>query len=323
MPRHRRLRPLSMMAGPAIAASFAIAVPSAAQDALSSGIVVTGISPKQGASAVHVAMAPTANGQAARWAGRLCLKIIGVAPEQSAFFAEKLSGVGKDLGLTMSVKPPCVGEATIAFTDDVTGFLDTMHKMRPRFLGTSAEEAALRASTAPVRWRAYASLRGSEGELPVMRKVEKDNKPGDASSERSVPGFEQFAPSRLSGGSRMDMQGMFVLVDTNRLQGASNGALAAYLAMIVFGNVRELVAPLNERSILNLFFQADPDIVGSDLTHWDYAFLKAEYSGRWNTSFTLRSDQVASSVSRALKSGSSKDGLSIAPGDSADANTPK
>ena len=159
-----------------------------------------------------------------------------MAAAQRDYLAASIAAVARALNLEVAEGRSCAPSAYVIFTSDPARLLADLRETRPRFFGATgiAEREAFLASRAPVRWLSHAALRGSGGETPFSFYVD----PKSGGVERPVPGVRGIA-SRLAVGSRMDLQSMVVLVDSARLGGVSNRSLAAYLAMVVLGNVRQ------------------------------------------------------------------------------------
>jgi len=96
---------------------------------------------------------------------------------------------------------------------------------------------------------------------------------------------------------------MVVVVDASKLAGVSNRSLAAYLSMVVIGNVRPDYRADASHSILGLFDAVRPGSAVTDgLTEWDEAYLRSLYAGAWNVTAEQRIREMGATMERRLVS---------------------
>jgi hypothetical protein len=234
----------------------------------------------------------------ARWDRRLCLNVEGVTDAQRAFLGNAIAAEGRALGLEIDAGRRCEPSAFIVFSTDPDALLARLGETRPYFFGSIPPEMqrGLSASAAPVRWLSFAQLRGAAGERPAGFTVDL----GKGGTERIVPSIRSV-PSRLETAARMDVQTMVVLVDARRLAGISYGSVAAYLSMVVLGNVRADRQPVGGDSILGLFGAARRgEVATRGLTEWDRAYLRALYQGNWNMAAGQRMARIGAAMEREL-----------------------
>ncbi|HEX8191338.1 MAG TPA: hypothetical protein VF552_00415 [Allosphingosinicella sp.] len=286
------------------AALLALGNPDARQQAEAppgNDIVVTG---ERGAlgeridAFVAAVTAETGNGQVARWDRRLCLDVEGVSDAQKAFLAGAIAAEGRALGLEIETGRRCEPSAFVIFSADPDALLARLGGERPYFFGGISLQAqrALRASAAPVRWLSFAQLRGAAGERPTGFSSDM----GKGGVERTVPSLRTM-PSRIDTPARMDLQTMVVLVDARRLAGVSNGSLAAYLSIVVLGNVRPDHLADRSVSVLGLFGDRHPgEVATGGLTQWDRAYLRSLYQGNWNVTAERRIERIGTAMEREL-----------------------
>lgn len=265
-------------------------------------IIVTGVRETDSAEIrefVDAIVAETGNDRVARWDDRICLNVEGVSAAQENYIVRKVATVATELRLRIAQRASCGPAAYVIFTDEPETMLARIEESRPRLLGPDKTLAMkdFRSSTAPVRWLSAAEMRGADGQTPMSFYVD----PKTGGVERPVPAVKAVA-SRLQTGSRMDIQSMFVLVDTSKLEGISNRSLAAYLSMIVLGNVRQGHEDVRHPSILRLFdarFQEE-GVATIDLTNWDMSYLKSLYSGTWNMAASHKIAAIQSTMDEDL-----------------------
>lgn len=264
-------------------------------------VIVTGrrhAAPAEVAAYVDTVLAAPSHDRVARWADRLCLSIAGLDDARRDFFAGEIAAVAARLNLEVAQRH-CDPSAHIIFTAEPDLLLARLERDRPAFFGAIPRTAQrpLRESRAPVRWLSAGALRGGQGQLPLGFAVA----PVMGQVERPMPSFRS-TPSRLETGTRMDLQAMIVIVDTNALAGISNRGLADYLSMVVLGNVRPDHGAVALPSVLNLM-TADgraSDRASSELSHWDQAYLDALYAGTWNMSAGQKIGVIRSAMHRPL-----------------------
>jgi hypothetical protein len=285
----------------------AFAAAAAAGAAQPQDIVVTGergaLEERVGAFVAAVT-AETGNGQVARWDRRLCLEVEGVSEAQRRFFEGAIAAEGRTLGLDVAPGRRCDPAALVIFSADPDALLGRLGETRPHFFGAIPADArrGLAASRAPVRWLSFAQLRGAGGEPPSGFTVDL----GKGGTERTVPSLRSV-PTRLETAARMDIQSMVVIVDTSRLAGVSNGSLAAYLSMVLLGNVRPDHRAGSADSILALFGEARPgEVATGGLTDWDRAYLRSLYQGNWNLPAGQRMERIGDTMARTLASGTAR-----------------
>lgn len=242
----------------------------------------------------------TGNDQVARWDRHLCLRVEGVSAAQQAYFAGTIADAGREVGLDIDRNRICEPSVYVIFSRDPNGLLNRIDESRPDFFGAIPpdRQIALAASTGPVRWLSFAQLRGAAGERPTGFSIDI----GKGGVERTIPSLRS-TPSRLREGGRSDLQSMVVLVDASRLAGVSNRSLAAFLSMVVLGNVRPDHQAGESPSILGLFAAARPGaVVTEGLTEWDWAYLRSLYAGVSNVPAGQRMHRIGAAMERELVS---------------------
>lgn len=270
----------------------------------SSDILVIGrrqASPAEVGRFVGAVLAEAGNDRVPRWADRLCVNVAGVDANTQNGVMRRIEAVARSLSLQVR-RRHCDPSATIVFTSDPGALLARIERDRPAFFGAipRSERDALAASTAPVRWLSWAQLRGASGETPFSFYVD----PKSGGVERPVPALRTI-PSRLQTGSRMDLQSMFVVVDVSKVPEDSTRWLPAYLAMVVFGNIRQQHGRIGAPTILDLFDEnwQPGETTRNGLTHWDESYLQSLYSGNWNMPSAQRRGIIQASMMRDLNGG--------------------
>lgn len=281
------------------------AIPAGAQTAadpppVSPEVVITGQleeTEERARDFADLAAGRSQSGQLPRWDGSVCLAFGGLTADQKRFFGDAIRQVGATVGIPAGLGNRCDRMAIVVFTDQSDRLLKRIQSSgSPVLYGWNRHRRRLMAaSPAPVRWLARAALVGARGQAA--------NRDGDAFSEqagRAPPSFQKPYASRLLAATRADQQAMFVLVDSTRLNGATNLGLANYLAMVVLAGPDKRQAPPSP-SILQLFDGGAER--PETLTDWDRAYLAALYNSAPDTTAFLQEREVARRMARSLTRG--------------------
>ena len=288
-----------------LAAMLLGAAPAVAQTAdeipTADGVVITGELEKtieRARDFVDAAAGRWQSGQLPRWDGSVCLAFYGLSSGQEAYFGDAIRDVGSTVGIPLGLGTTCDRIAIILFSDESNVLLKRIETSGVRVLyGWNRHRRRLMAeSAAPVRWLARAGL------VPAR---------GGTAAEGAAPGGLVFSsqagggPPVISGGyasrlappTRADQRTMVMLVDAEKIAGATNRALAAYLAMVVLAGPDQRQAT-PAPSILQLF---DAGVERPDaLTAWDRAYLSALYASAPDTHAFFQEREIARRMARSL-----------------------
>jgi len=96
---------------------------------------------------------------------------------------------------------------------------------------------------------------------------------------------------------------MLVIVNASDIWGISNRSLSAYLAMVVLGNLRPDHGAIGKVSILDVFSapRSSGELVNTDLSSWDLAYLRSLYQGSWDVSSDQRIQRIQARMARNLE----------------------
>ncbi len=238
---------------------------------------------------VDLVAAPARRRGLARWREGVCVGVANLEPQLAQQLADQVSDVARGLGLRAH-EPPCHPSVLIVATVDGASFARDFVARRPilfRVGGTGMDRgaAALEAfmtDDRPVRWWHVSVPTDSETGLAVVRL------PGHITGSGAAPAGLEYstvqdyapvtavnAPSRLSTQYIDVLKRVFVIVDVDRLNGATMEQLGAYVAMVAMAQVDPEADTRSFDTILNLFH--DPAAAPTGLSGWDEAYLEGLY----------------------------------------------
>ncbi len=237
-----------------------------------------------------------------RWYGPLCVGVVGMQAAQAQVFNDRVGEVAQAVRLQVQ-EPGCRPNVLIHFTRDAAGLARGIAD-QPNLVsasnstGNSAGADALQQfvqTQDAVRWWhvsrtatdgvAFGRNSQSNGEQERTRVQEFTGEPGSASreqdmqdqaSENASNGTRVREVSRLRGGVMEMMDYVIIVIDANRTNGTTVGALADYIAMVTLAQINPEAETAGAPTILNLFSEgADPK--PTELTSWDLAYLRGLY----------------------------------------------
>lgn len=215
---------------------------------------------------------PANNRGLARWNRPICVGAVNLRSEVGQYVIDRISDVARELDVEAG-EPGCRPNILIVAAADGAALASALVEDRPRNFdlrhnGTDAGTAAFRAfrtGNQPVRWWQISLPIDSDTGGRAVRL------PGDA----APPLIRVFAASRLRTQIRDDMVRSIIIVDVDRLGGATLVQLADYLALVALAQVDGEAETEGYPTILNLF--ADPASAPAGLTDWDRSYLTALY----------------------------------------------
>ncbi|HYD28274.1 hypothetical protein [Brevundimonas sp.] len=233
---------------------------------------------------VDLVAAPAGRRGLARWHDGVCVGVANLENGVSQQLADQVSDVARGLGLRAH-EPPCHPSVLIIATTDAARFAEDFVAVRPVLFrvgspGMDRGKAALRDFTTeerPVRWWHVSLPIDSQTGMPVIRM------PGEVNGDGVGPGAAMDyapitnvnSPSRLSSQYVDVLKRVFIIVDVDRLNGATAQQLGAYLAMVALAQVDPDADTSQFDTILNLF--DDPAAAPPGLSGWDQAYLEGLY----------------------------------------------
>jgi hypothetical protein len=215
---------------------------------------------------------PANNRGLARWNRPICVGAVNLRMDVARYVVDRISDVARELEVEAG-EPGCRPNVLIVAAVDGAGLASALVEDRPRTFdlrhnGTDAGTRAFRnfrTGEQPVRWWQISMPIDAETGQRAVRL------PGD----EQPPRIYVFAASRLRTQIRDDMVRSIIIVDVERLGGASLVQLADYLTLVALAQVDAEADTAPYPTILNLF--ADPASAPAGLTDWDRSYLTALY----------------------------------------------
>lgn len=227
--------------------------------------------------------------QLARWNGHVCIRAIGLASGENEFLADRIAQVAKPLRIPID-RGKCVPNIIVVVADDPDGFAKLLFKRFPALVGSAGHEPESTLTIQglldprPVRWLNSSDWDGSDGTAII----EKENR--------------IYSASRLQEPTRESAVLSLVLVDANKVEGITWGALADYVAMVALARPNPSKAYSSGSSILTLFADRDAGRqVPTSLTPWDRQFLKGLYATSAKLTGSAQRSEIRAQVKRGLE----------------------
>lgn len=212
----------------------------------------------------------------ARFVDPVCPKAIGVAPEIAARVEARVREIAKEAGARLAPKR-CDGNLMVAFGAKTDAIIAEVARRTPTVFENAkpADIAALKASTAPIRWWHTTEERTSSG----TRGGGNDAPPAMAGLGSSTEGvrlggqvFQQYNSSFLGTQMMRVLTTAAVVIDVDRATGTPLDSVSALAGLVGLAEVRFGEEP-PPNSILSLFAAGGP----RDLTTLDQNFLRTLY----------------------------------------------
>jgi hypothetical protein len=243
-------------------------------------------------------------GQLARWNQDICPGVVGANWQQAQVIIDQVARRAMALGLNVG-RTGCSANLTILITADAENVVQAIYRQRRTTLinpnnvdGATLGEAALQDfvnTPRPVRWWHIAQKTTDDGHVLTDRRAASINNtsaaaiggttdatasnPSAAGVGEGMSGMQGVRSngSRLGRATRHDFNSVLIVVDTNRLNGASLSAVADYVAFVSLAQVNPSVGALNFPTILNLFTTQDASLRPAQMTDWDLDYLDGLY----------------------------------------------
>lgn len=240
---------------------------------------------------VNAVAAPVGRRGMARWHVGVCVGAANLDPEAAQYLVDRVSDVARELGLRAH-EPPCHPSILIIATTDGAAFTEQFVAMRPVLFrpggagmnqGPAAFDRFIHSDRAVRWWSVSLPVDGDTGQavvrMPGQCNLSCSPLDGNSSSARDfAPNTAVRTVSRQSSQYRQDLKRTFVIVDVDRLGGATLAQLGDYIAMVTLAQVDPDAETGRFETILNLF--EDPSAV-EGLSSWDRAFLEGLYEADW------------------------------------------
>lgn len=216
---------------------------------------------------------------AARWTVPVCPKVIGIGSHYADIVEAKMRDIATAAHVPLA-KAPCRGNAAVIFVPDSKALIEQLVARQPARFGrmTDTQRKALIDKAAPISWWYNSERRTKDGSAAT--EIPAGLVGGVVGTGESVVGssadseaFQQVGSSIIGTRVVRGITQASVVIDLNRADGATLGAVAAYAALVAFAEVTPATPPPAD-SILALFRAGDRP---RDLTALDAAFLRSLY----------------------------------------------
>ncbi|WP_420471044.1 hypothetical protein [Brevundimonas sp. FT23042] len=253
---------------------------------------------------VQEVAAPVRRRGYARWHDGVCVGVSNLSPEAARFMVDRISDRARQLGLTAG-EPGCDPSILVVATVDATPFTAEFVSRRPRLFrvggsGMDHGAAAFRRfieTDRPVRWWSVSQPTDADtGQAAVRIPGEvRGSGVGDGSALQYAPNTAVRGVSRLNAQYRQDLKRTFVIIDVDRVNGASIAQLSDYVAMVSLAQIDPDADTSRFDTILNLF--DDPGAIDG-LTDWDNAYLDGLYESE---SYRINQASQINAIAQAIQ----------------------
>lgn len=237
----------------------------------------------------------------ARWHRGVCVGVVNLNPEAAQLIVDRISDIARELELTAG-EPGCQPSIVVIAAADGAAFARAFVEREPMLFrpggsGMDQGGSALRAfveGDRPVRWWNVTQPTDADTGLSATR-VKGQSRGSGGSVTDYAPITYLRNSGRLANQYRQDIKRTFVIVDVDRLQGASLTQIADYVAMVSLAQIDPDANVERFDSILNVF----AGLGGAPgLTGWDRAYLNGLYASEW---YRISSDSQVSAITSAVR----------------------
>ena len=201
----------------------------------------------------------------ARWRDPICPLVAGAVAAQADFVKSRLEEVANSVRARVNQDAKCKANLLLFFTTESDELVERVRGRSPGiFSGASRNEIdEFLKSARPVRVWHSSLLQNADGT--------------DVGRSSSTATEVRLKDSRITSSVIEEVGSAIVVVDTGRTGNATLGQLADYIAMVTLAQVDPDAEVADSPTILKLFTEPRPKTFPTQLTDWDYAFLKAVY----------------------------------------------
>jgi hypothetical protein len=271
-------------------------------------IVVTGqpLGTMTQAYAGALAGVPSATEQIPRWSSALCPSVAGLSAADAQTLIDHLARRAHQVGLTTE-RSGCERNVVVIFTADSDLVARRILDTRRDLLGyldsedtvTAGRQALEDFAATPraVRWWHVSRLLSADGRPIVSPRTARENPTtmplataepfpsNDAVGRYEGVGAVRSQGTRMRRNTRLDLAFVLIIVDSRRVAGIPQQAVADYLAMAALAQVNPRADMSGFNSVLNLFAEESPDPAMA-MTNWDFAYLRSLYEMRGDAGST-------------------------------------
>jgi hypothetical protein len=240
---------------------------------------------KKASAFVRTATVIPQEDQYARRRDPICAAVSGIDTQYRAKVVAKIASVADAVGVKMA-KPGCNANLLVHFTNDASGYIANMAKVRPDLLRTMQpfERTALKQIAAPMRWLYATEARGSDDMKLSSAAKNSGAIPAEIGAleavkiESSRGSLNTYSASLIDTQLDVNLASAIVIVDVEKSTGFALDSVAAYSAMVSLAQIKLSTDYSSYPSILSMFSGAKgANAAPRDLTEWDYAYLRALY----------------------------------------------
>lgn len=228
--------------------------------------------------------------QIARWSEKLCVRVIGGAPEVNAALKGQIEDAFRTLDVPLKTLPCRNPNVMVVIADNATGFSRVFadRYSNRMFTNRRGDMTDFVQPARPVRWQHRTKTVG----LNTAPLIENAGGSGNVAQVRS-------ANSRLSFSVAEEVDRAMLVVDPRRIGDTPSRGLAAYIAFATLLDLPLQPDTTGRDTILNLFEPGGP----TDLTPWDRALITGVYSMTAGQPFRNQQSQITRVMQRSLSGG--------------------
>lgn len=228
-------------------------------------------------------------GQIARWSEKLCVRVIGGAPEVNAALKAQIEDAFRDLDIPQTSRSCRNPNVMVVIADNATGFSRVFadRYSNRMFANRRGDMSDFVDPARPVRWQHRTKTVG----LNTAPLTEISAGSTNVAQVRS-------ANSRLSFSTAEEVDRAMLVIDPRRIGDTPSRGLAAYIAFATLLDLPLQPDTTGRDTILNLFEPGGP----TDLTPWDRALIAGVYSMSAGQPFRNQQSQITRVMRRSLAS---------------------
>jgi hypothetical protein len=233
-------------------------------------------------------------GQYARRTAPLCPVISGIDDRYGALVDAKIRAIASAVGAKLAPLG-CRANLFVSFSKDSDSFINGLKKRQPA-LFSGLQPAAIKsllANTAPIKWMHAKRGDGIDGDQTDGRVTNFANQRIGSLSFGSAT-LNTYSASLIKTPLAVSITGTIVAIDIERSSGYTLDSIAAYTAMISLAQIRTDGDYSSYPSVLAMFSANKArDEAPSDLTEWDYAYMRALYKVQLNRTARVQRAKIA------------------------------
>ena len=256
----------------------------------------------QAANAYVRAVLPTpSQGQYARWADPVCVKISGIDDIYAARVAARITAAATAAGVKLA-RSGCRPNLSVIFTEDAATTTRIIIGRKPKQISRLTSDERTRLLTAPLPVRSWHGLevRGADGN-PAMpgasSALMSANISGGVPLSSILPSdaaqTDSWSSSLINSAIAVWTTSAVVIVDVGLSTGKPLDAVADYVAMVSLAPMKMPPPVPGVPSILALF---TTESTSPALSEWDKAFLASLYRIQMNRSGQRQVSQIVSGL---------------------------